>query len=95
MTQDELIRRLAKDADLFLYQARNVLKSLPGIIEEAVAEGDSVRLQGFGTFKAQEFASKIGRNPGTGEEVPIPARRGLVFKPTKRLKDLGNCTIKS
>ena len=89
MTQDELIRRLAQEADLFLYQARRVLECLPGIIEEAVAEGDTVRLTGLGTFRAQDFAPKVGRNPGTGEEIPIPARRSLVFKPTKRLKDLG------
>ena len=88
MTQDELIRRLAEEADLFLYQARSVLRSLPEIIAETVAEGDTVRLKGFGIFRAQEFAPKIGRNPGTGEEIPIPARRSLVFKPTKRLREL-------
>ena len=91
MTQDELIRRLAEEADLFLYQARRVLECLPGIIEEAVAEGDTVRLTGLGTFRAQDFAPKVGRNPGTGEEVPIPVRRSLVFKPTKRMKDLETC----
>ena len=88
MTQSELMRRVAKEADLFLYQSKKAIDALVAIIEEEVKTGNSVRLNRFGTFDGQDYAQKVGRNPTTGEQMVIPARRKLVFKPTKRLWNL-------
>ena len=88
MTQDELMRRLAKDANLFLYQARNAIETLVSVIEEEVVAGNSVKLNHFGIFDGQDYAQRVGRNPATGEQMVVPARRKLVFKPTKRLWNL-------
>ena len=88
MTHDELVRRLAKEANLWLYQSRAALEALVSIIESEVENGDGVRIKKFGRFESQEYAPKVGRNLWTMEEVMIPAHRGMVFKPTRRLKDL-------
>lgn len=53
----------------------------------AVANGDKVQFSGFGTFKPQKRAARVGRNPRTGESVPIPARILPVFTAGKYLKD--------
>lgn len=88
MTHDELMRRLAKEADLFLYQSRAALDKLVEIIESEVKAGSSVRLNHFGTFEVQDYAQRTARNPRTGEQVIVPARRKMVFKPTRRLWNL-------
>ena len=49
-------------------------------------EGDSVKISGFGTFSVRQKGRRIGRNPKTGEEVPIMPRRVLVFRPSHVLK---------
>lgn len=59
------------------------------ILEEMVAalgHGETVKLSSFGTFQVRQKAQRIGRNPKTGEEVPIAPRRVLVFRPSHVLK---------
>ncbi len=55
------------------------------IIEETLRKGEKVQISGFGTFLVKERKGKRGRNPRTGEEVPVPDRRVIVFKPSKKL----------
>ncbi len=52
-----------------------------------MAEGERVQIVGFGSFETKTRAERIGRNPRTGEEVPIPAATVPLFKPGKALKD--------
>jgi DNA-binding protein HU-beta len=59
-------------------------------ITDALAKEDSVTLVGFGTFKASERKARKGRNPQTGEEIEIPARKVPKFVPGKNLKDAIN-----
>lgn len=58
----------------------------PGLITEALAEGEKVQLVGFGSFEVRERAPRIGRNPRTKEEVTIPASKAVQFKSGKVLK---------
>ena len=73
MNKSELIDLIAKDADLSKAAAGRALESVIANITKAVAEGDSVGLTGFGTFKASERAAREGKNPKTGEKLAIPA----------------------
>ncbi len=57
------------------------------IIEETLRKGEKVQISGFGTFLVKERKGKRGRNPRTGEEVPVPDRRVIVFKPSKKLME--------
>lgn len=57
-------------------------------IEKAVASGDSVELIGFGTFKAIDKKERTARNPQTGEEILVPAKRAVKFKPSSAFKEM-------
>ena len=59
-------------------------------IKKAVANGETVQLVGFGTFKPADRAAKEARNPQTGEIVQIPAKKAVVFKAGKPFKDMLN-----
>ena len=54
---------------------------------ESLAEGENVKISGFGTFLLRDKAERIGRNPKTGVEVPITPRRVLTFRASQMLKD--------
>jgi integration host factor subunit alpha len=57
------------------------------MISDTLVAGDSVKLSSFGSFVLREKNGRVGRNPKTGEEVPIDPRRVLVFKPSQVLKE--------
>ncbi len=63
-------------------------------ISDALVKGDVVKLSSFGSFQVRSKAQRIGRNPKTGEEVPILPRRVLVFRASHVLKDKVNRTQK-
>ncbi len=64
-----------------------VLKALAVTLREPLKQGDSINLPGIGTFKAVERAARTGRNPRTGEQISIPARRQVKFVPGKSLSE--------
>jgi integration host factor subunit alpha len=60
------------------------------IMKETLADGETVKISGFGNFVVTEKSDRIGRNPHTGEALTIGARRVLTFKPSQILKDAIN-----
>ncbi len=56
-------------------------------ISDSLARGESVKISSFGTFSVREKAARVGRNPKTGEEVPIHPRRVLTFRSSHLMKD--------
>jgi len=56
-------------------------------MSDALVEGDQVKISSFGTFSIRDKAARVGRNPKTGEEVPISPRRVLTFRPSHLLKE--------
>ena len=54
---------------------------------DALVQGEAVKISSFGSFSVRQKGERIGRNPKTGEEVPILPRRVLVFRPSHVLKD--------
>ncbi len=58
------------------------------LIEETLHKGEKVQISGFGTFLVKHRKGKVGRNPRTGEEVPVPDRKVIVFKPSRKLLEL-------
>jgi integration host factor subunit alpha len=62
-------------------------------ISDALVKGEQVKISSFGTFSVRSKSARVGRNPKTGEEVPINPRRVLTFRPSHLMKDrvaLGN-----
>jgi integration host factor subunit alpha len=60
------------------------------MMSDALIEGNSVKLSSFGTFMVRHKNGRIGRNPKTGEEVPITPRRVMVFRPSQVMKNVIN-----
>ena len=90
MNRADLVAKAAEEADVSRACAARVLDSLLEQVTDALAEGDSVTLSGFGTFSIRARAARQARNPGTGEPVAVPPSRGVAFKAGKGLKDAVN-----
>ena len=90
MNKSELIDAVAVAADLSKSDAGRAVDAVVSEITKALCAGDSVSLIGFGAFKVSERAARIGRNPQTGAEIQIAARKVPAFTPGKALKDAVN-----
>lgn len=80
MTKAELVSRMAKDAKITKVAATKALDSVIDGITKALKKGDSVTLVGFGTFSVSRRKARKGRNPQTGKEIKIPAKKVAKFK---------------
>ena len=88
MTKAELIAKVAEKAGVSKKQADRCLKAFIEVITEALQKGEKIALPGFGIFQVKERSERKGRNPRTGEIITIPARKVVVFKPAKQLREL-------
>jgi DNA-binding protein HU-beta len=88
MTKKEFVEKLqAKGAFESKAAAERAMDAVLGTIEDAMLEGETVQFVGWGTFEAKEAAARTGRNPKTGEEIAIPAKKVVKFKAGKGLAD--------
>ena len=88
MNKSELINAVAEKAALSKKDSEAAVTAALDAITAALADGDEVRLVGFGTFEVKKREARIGRNPKTKEEIEIPASRVPTFKAGKALKDV-------
>ena len=86
MTKADLVSRMAKDAKISKAAAGRALDGAVDAITRALKKGDSVTLVGFGTFSVSKRKARKGRNPQTGREIKIPARKVAKFKAGAYLK---------
>ena len=87
MNKTELIAAVAEKADLSKKDAEAAITAAVEAITGALIEGEKVQLVGCGSFEVKTRAARVGRNPKTGEEIPISEARLPVFKAGKALKD--------
>ena len=90
MKKVELVEAIAEKAGLTKADAGRALDATFAAITEALVKGDKISLVGFGTFSVSERAARIGRNPQTGAEVKIAARKAAAFKAGSALKEALN-----
>lgn len=90
MNKSELIDIIASEADISKAAAGRALEATTAAITNALTEGDSVSLIGFGTFDVGHRAARTGRNPKTGDEIKIKAAKVPKFRPGKALKEAVN-----
>lgn len=88
MNKQDLVKRIAADAELTQRQAGLAVESFLQVVMEAVSEGERVQLMGFGTFEPRHRQGRVGRNPTTNEPVEIPPMTVPVFKPGQEFKEL-------
>ena len=87
MNKTELVESIVKETGFSKKDAAAALDATLNSIKNALAEGDSVSILGFGTFSVKERPERQGRNPATGEAMTIKASKSPVFKAGKALKD--------
>lgn len=90
MNKKELVEMLATGNGMTKTAAGKVIDDIFESITGALTKGDKVTIPGFGIMEVRERAAKQSRNPRTGETVQVPARKAVVFKPGKALKDTVN-----
>ena len=85
MTKAELITKIAEDAEITKVAATTALNSFLDGVTKTLKKGDKLTLVGFGTFSVSKRAARKGRNPFTGEEIKIKAKKVAKFKASKEL----------
>ncbi|HEY7583944.1 MAG TPA: HU family DNA-binding protein [Acidimicrobiia bacterium] len=93
MNKTEMAQKLARKIDMTQAAAAEIIDAIfdtdpgKGIIAVELDAGDKVTISGFGTFSTKSRSARKGRNPATGAEISIPARKYVHFAPAKGLKD--------
>ena len=91
MTKADIIERVCEEVGGFSKkEAADVVELVFEMMKDTLAEGEKIKISGFGNFIVREKKARIGRNPQTGEEITISARRVLTFKPSQVLKNVLN-----
>ncbi len=88
MTKRELVIRVANVLGMTQSDVAKVIEATFDSISQALAEGERWELRDFGVFEVKTRASRIGRNPRTGDQVPVPERKVVTFRPGKKMKEL-------
>lgn len=87
VTRQDLAEAVYREIGLSRSESSALVESVIERVAVALEKGNQVKLAGFGTFSLRDKKERIGRNPKTGEEVPITPRRVLVFKPSQVLRE--------
>jgi nucleoid DNA-binding protein len=81
LTKKELVMIVSKETGITQVQVKRVVQRTLHHVIEHLKLGTTIELRNFGVFKIRQRASRRGRNPKTGQEVPVPPKRVVVFKP--------------
>lgn len=95
LTRADLAEAVVEQVGLPRNESQELVELVLKEISSTLASGESVKLSSFGSFGIREKGERVGRNPKTGEEVPITPRRVLVFKPSNIMKDRVNSGMMS
>lgn len=87
LTRVDLAEAVYRKVGLSRTESADLVETVLDAICDSVVSGESVKLSSFGSFLIRDKNERIGRNPKTGEEVPIKPRRVMVFKPSNILKE--------
>ncbi|VAW12651.1 Integration host factor alpha subunit [hydrothermal vent metagenome] len=90
LTRADLCEAVYNEVGLSRTESAEIVESILEEVCSHLEKGDNVKLSSFGTFAVREKKGRIGRNPKTGEEVPITPRRVLVFRPSHVLRQQVN-----
>jgi integration host factor subunit alpha len=86
LTKAEMAEKLFEELGLNKREAKELVELFFEEIRGALERGEQVKLSGFGNFDIRDKSQRPGRNPKTGEEIPITARRVVTFRPGQKLK---------
>ena len=86
MTKAEIIEQIYEKVGFSKKESAEIVEMVFDIMKETLENGEKIKISGFGNFVVRKKRPRIGRNPQTGEEIEISARRVLTFRPSQVLK---------
>ncbi|MFH1641011.1 MAG: HU family DNA-binding protein [Candidatus Omnitrophota bacterium] len=86
MTKKDIILKVSDDTNLKQIDVKKVVQKTFDCIVEALVRGEKIELRNFGVFKIKQRKSRTGRNPRTGQVVPVPPKKVVIFKPGLEMK---------
>ncbi|MGH9543305.1 MAG: HU family DNA-binding protein [Terriglobales bacterium] len=92
MTKADLIEEVSRSVAMTRRDSEVIVETIFASIIKSLRAGDKIEIRGFGSFRTRQRQARMGRNPKTGDQVPVPARKIPFFKPSKELKDGINAT---
>ena len=95
VTRANLSEAVYQEVGLSRNESAQLVEAVLSEVSDSLIAGDTVKISSFGSFQVRQKGGRIGRNPKTGEEVPIAPRRVLVFRPSHVLKDQVNKALSS
>lgn len=87
LTRMDLSEAVFREVGLSRNESSQLVERVLEMMSDALVEGEQVKISSFGTFSVRSKTARVGRNPKTGEEVPISPRRVLTFRPSHLMKD--------
>ncbi len=87
LTRMDLSESVFREVGLSRNESAQLVESVLVHMSDALVKGETVKISSFGTFSVRDKAARVGRNPKTGQEVPISPRRVLTFRPSHLMKD--------
>jgi len=90
MTKAEIVEKLYEKVGFSRRESSDIVETVLEIMKEALAQGEKIKISGFGHFNVRKKHERVGRNPHTGQELKITARRVITFKASQILKNAVN-----
>ena len=87
LTRMDLSEAVFREVGLSRNESAQLVERVLELMSDALVEGEQVKISSFGTFSVRSKTARVGRNPKTGEEVPISPRRVMTFRPSHLMKD--------
>ncbi len=87
LTRMDLSEAVFREVGLSRNESAQLVERVIELMSDELVSGEQVKISSFGTFSVRSKTARVGRNPKTGEEAPIPPRRVLTFRPSHLMKD--------
>jgi len=87
VTRMDLSEAVFREVGLSRSESAQLVERVLELMSDSLVDGEQVKISSFGTFSVRSKTARVGRNPKTGEEAPIPPRRVLTFRPSHLMKD--------
>ncbi len=94
LTRADITEAVYEEVGLSRHESAELVEVIMAEIANALVAGNNVKISSFGSFMLRDKAGRVGRNPKTGEEVPIAPRRVLTFRPSQVLKQMINASMR-
>ncbi len=86
MTKKDIVMKISNETNLTQIDVKKIVQRTLDAVAESLERGETVELRNFGVFKVKSRRGRLGRNPRTGQEVQVPEKKVVVFKPGLILK---------